>query len=168
MGKAGIDHFTKAEFEAALPKHKETGKPMCVCAGLVNGEYVYSMPVGGEDSHVIIEIRSSINATGLSADTGENSIRAYLIWFDKRSGTWKPLGSKVQKYVTRLPGWQDRLTEVLRTLYGWRLKAGNCPKCSLPKGIFKVSKAGENHGRVYAKCMAHNEFRWLDAKEAGK
>lgn len=165
--KAGIDHFTKQQFEDALPRRKGTTQPMCRCAGLLDGEYTYIMPVCGEESKVAIEIRSSIGTGGVSADTGENSIRAWLVWFDSDAKSWKPLGSKTQKYVTRLPGWQDRLASMLRTLYGWRLKAGNCPTCGKPKGIFKVTKAGANHGRVFAKCQEHNGFSWLEEDKDG-
>jgi hypothetical protein len=169
MAKKNIDHFTKQQFEDALPRHKTTGRPLCTCAGLIDGEYVYQLPVGGENSKVIIEIRSSVDAMGHSADTGENSIRAYLIYFDHNAdggkGAWRPLGSKVQKYVTRLPGWQYRLTEMLRTLYAWRNESGNCKVCGMPLHIFKVTKDGPNKGRVYAKCMTHNQFRWVTAVE---
>lgn len=157
-----VDHFTKQQFEDALPRHKQTGRQLCKCAGLIDGEYVYQMPVGGEDSKIIIEIRSSVGADGMSADSGDNSIRAYLIWYNPKTRRWEPLGSKVQKYVTRQPGWQERLVVMLRTLYGWRLDAGNCNKCGMPLHIFKVSKAGPNQGRVYAKCMSHtNYFKWI-------
>lgn len=163
--KAGIDHFTREQFEDALPKHKKTGESLWACAGLVDGEYEYYVIVGTVNDKVQIEIRSSVGPNGRSANTGENSIRAYLTWFDKDTGTWKPLGSKVQKYVTRLPGWQNRLADMLRTLYRWRLLAGNCPKCGKPKGIFK-SKTDANPGRVYAKCLQHNHFEWIE--KAGK
>lgn len=175
-GKAGVDRFNKAEFEAALPKHKTTGEPLWTYAGMMDGEHVYTVIVGTVNDKVQIEVRSSVQANGRSAESGENSIRAWLTWFDKDRGEWFPLGSKVQTYITRRPGWQDRLTETLRTLYGWRLKAKNCSNCGKPKGIFKVSKTGANHGRVYASCTnpkcrrEHREgFVWItEAKEAKK
>lgn len=164
-GKAGVDIFTKQQFEDALPRHKETGAQLWSCAGLVDGEWTYQMQIG-KDERVIIEIRSSVGGDGRSAGKGDNSIRAYLVWFDPHAKAWRPLGSKVQRWVTRQTGWQDRLTEMLRTLYMWRIKAGDCPKCGEPRKIFKVGKPGPNHGRVYAKCMKHSEFRWIT--EAGK
>lgn len=169
MSKAGVERFTRRQFEDVLPRHKSTGEQLWQCAGLVDGEYEYYVIVGTVNDKVQIEVRSSIGPDGLSAGNGQNSIRCYLTYYDKDARKWQPLGSKVQTYITRRPGWADRLTDTLRTLYGWRVKAKNCPECGKPRGIFKVGKAGPNHGRVYAKCLRHGGFIWLtEAKEAGK
>lgn len=167
--KTGIDHFTKAQFEQALPKDKNTGQKLWKHAGLIDGEHVYLMPVTMKDSknNVNIEIRSSIDQTGRSADTGDDSIRAYLTYFDGKE--WQFLGSNAQRWVTRLPGWEKRLTDMLRVLYGWRLTAGDCPTCGKPKHIFKVKKDGPNKGRIFTKCDEHNGWVWLtEPKEQGK
>lgn len=167
---AGVDHFTKQQFEDALPRDK-AGHRLCIEAGCLDGEYVYTMPVTmkSSDHQVRIEIRSSVGPDGVSADVGENSIRAYLTHYNTELKAWYPLGSKSQRWVTRQPGWEKRLTDMLRTLYSWRLKAGDCPHCGHPKGIFKVRKDGPNFGRVFAKCnegCEDNSFMWLT--EAGK
>lgn len=155
-----VQIFTLKEFEEALPKHKIHGQPLAKHVGLVEGEHEFRMPIDGD---VSITIRSSIGTSGISADTGKDSIRA---WLTDTAGT--PLGSKVSRWTTRLPGWDERLKDVLRTLWSWRLAAGNCSCCGNPKHIFKVKKAGPNKGRVFTKCSvcenAHkpNGFKFLD------
>lgn len=148
-----IDRFTKYQFETALPIHNNTGQPLWEPRGLEDGEFVYYMPIDPQSG---ILIRSSIDCSGIAADTGNDSIRA---WLAKPDGS--PLGSKVSRWTTRMPGWGDRLKEVLRTLWGWRKKAGNCPTCCKPKLVFKVKKEGPNRGRIFAKCEQHNHWTWL-------
>lgn len=146
-----VDIFTLSQFESALPRRNATGEALCQHVGLVAGEHEFRMRI---DDQTAITIRSSVNASGVSASTGEDSIRAWLIHTD---GT--PLGSKVSKWTTRLPGWDTRLCDVLRTLWQWRKKAGNCPVCNHPKVIFKVKKQGPNQGRIFAKCENCENFR---------
>lgn len=148
-----IDRFTKEQFEKALPVHKVTGQPLWESRGLENGEFVYYLPI---DPMAGILVRSSIDGSGYAAATGEDSIRAWLV---KPDGS--PLGSKVSKWTTRVAGWDERLKIVLRTLWGWRVKAGNCPKCMQPLPVFKVKKEGPNRGRVFANCKSHNVWEWL-------
>ena len=156
-----IDHFTCEQFEAALPRHKTTQAPLWSLVGVVSGEYVYRVAV---DEKVSIEIRSSVRANGQSADTGEDSIRCWLV--EKRDMSpvvvdWNPIGAKVNRYTTRLPGWQARLTANLRTLWQWRKKAGDCEKCGRPKHVAKSGKP-ESKNRVFAKCFDCNTgFVWL-------
>lgn len=149
-----VDIFTKAQFESALPVHNQTGEPLWRFGGLRDGEYEYLMPI---DSLSAILIRSSIHSDGFSAESGEDSIRAWLV-----NNEDKPLGSKVSKWVTRVPGWETRLKETLRTLWQLRKQSGNCINCGEPLGIFKVKKEGPNKGRWFAKCINHNGFVWLD------
>lgn len=156
-----IERFTRETFEQALPVHKDTGEPLWEPLGLVSGEYSYRIPING--GHVAIEVRSSIDNAGIAAESGSDSIRAWLL--DTHTG--KPLGSKVSRWTTRLPGWEDRLTNVLRTLWQWRARAGDCPICKQPKGIYKVKKEGKNKGRPFAKCFSCDDgFAWLDVSPA--
>lgn len=158
-----VDTFTKSDFEDALPKHRETDEPLWVCLGLKQFEYTYR--VVGPDHTVSIEVRSSIGQDGKSAPSGKDSIRTWLV--DAKTGG--PLGSKVTRWTTRLPGWQERLRDVLRTLWLWRLRAGDCPQCNKPKGMWKVKKEGANKSRPFAKCEhCGNGFVWLDEKPAVK
>lgn len=157
--------FTKAEFEAkALPFHKKTGNQMWTPLGIKGGEEAYAVII---DDDTRIEVRSSVDSSGVCASTGEDSIRA---WLTKTDGS--PLGSKVSKYTTRVKGWEDRTKNVLRTLWSWRTTAGNCPTCDAPKQVFKVKKDGKNKGRVFANCPNKcggdfNQFRWItEAKPA--
>lgn len=139
-----VDTFTLEEFAAALPHHKVTHKELCEYQGFVAGEHQFYMPIDGLTG---ITIRSSIGRLGVSADCGEDSIRAWLSYNDG-----KPLGSKVSRWTTRVPGWEKRLEDVLRTLWQWRKSAGDCPHCHMPKQVFKVKKEGPNHGRIFAQC----------------
>ena len=148
-----IQRFTQEQFEEALPVHKITGQPLWECRGYEGGELVYYLPICLQSG---ILIRSSIDGSGYAAATGEDSIRAWLVRLDG-----SPLGSKVSKWTTRIIGWDERLKAVLRTLWGWKIKAGDCPTCHKPKLVFKVKKAGANRGRVFAKCETHNNWTWL-------
>lgn len=154
-----VDTFNTEQFQNALPINKNTGKPMWSYGGVQKGEHIYYVETSQPDVKILV--RSSIKSrSGLSADCGQDSIRAYLVLED---GT--PLGSKVNRWTTRVPGWEERLTEVLRTLYGWTQKAGRC-SCGSPKGVYKVKKSGPNKGRVFANCpqkdnKCQNQFVWL-------
>lgn len=162
-----IDHFTKSEFEQALPRHKREGNALCrEITPIGSSEFVYLLPI---DNKTGIEIRSSVStSSGKSAGSGEDSIRAWLVEYTDISTitgektVTKPLGVKATRWTTRLPGWEERLTEVLKTLYGWRKQAGNCSKCGKPKRIAKVKKEGANKGRIFANCFDCKEgFVWL-------
>ena len=148
-----IDVFSVSEFEAALPVHKQTGEKLWKPVGFVDGEYAYKIQITPD---VFISIRSSIKEDGLSAGTGQDSIRAWLTGADG-----KPLGSKVQKWVTREPGWQDRLVDMLRELWDRARKAGYCKKCKTPNGVYRV-KQGKNKGRLFKKCPnCGGGFEWM-------
>ena len=86
-----IDTFTNFQFNDAIPKHNKTGEPMCNHVGVIAGEHCWRMHVKKD---VYVLIRSSIDKSGMSAASGEDSIRAYLVDWEL-----KPLGSKVQKFV---------------------------------------------------------------------
>ena len=141
------EKFTKEQFEKVLPKDLWKG------LGAVDGEYLYAMSPTPE---IRIYIRSSIRPDGIAADTGKDSIRA---WLSSADGT--PLGSKTQAYVTRIPGWETRLIEMLRKLWKNSKKIEQC-SCGRLMGVFKVKKRGPNHGRQFTKCLSCNSgFRWI-------
>jgi hypothetical protein len=143
-----IDQFSKSDFETYL----QTNHSPFNSLGLVNGEETYELLL---DNQTSVTIRSSIKADGLSADVGKDSIRCWLMNGDR------PLGSKVSKWTTRQPGWQERLTGNIDQLVSWRALAGDCKKCGKAKGIYKA-KTEKNKGRPFAKCQKHNGFVWLD------
>ena len=176
-----IDHFTCEQFEAALPRHKTTQAPLWSLVGVVDGEYAYvlTIDVSDSDDQVGIMIRSSVRPNGQSAGTGEDSIRCWLVsrelTYDSAGsgekiiamGEWQSIGAKVNRYTTRLPGWQVRLTANLRTLWQWRKKAGDCEKCGRPKHVAKSGKP-ESKNRVFAKCFDCNTgFVWLTEELVG-
>ena len=146
--------FPLSKFEAALPHHKVTGEALCVGLGLVDGEYAYVLRVS---DHVNIEIRSSVGANGYAHSTGEDSIRSWLV---DREG--RPIGSKIQSYVTRVPGWGDRLIKVLRELVRRGRQVEQCPVCGKTMGIYKVKKAGPTKGKLFVRCTDDcKQFRWV-------
>lgn len=145
-----IEVFSKQQFEQALPHRWE-------CLGLVDGEYAYIMPINPD---IFIMIRSSVDSSGYCAETGQDSIRAWLVNAD-----YHPLGSKISKYTTRLPGWDNRLKDVLRQLWGMAHFAKYCADCHTPMGCFKVKKPGPNKGRIFKKCTrCGNHFEWMEDK----
>jgi hypothetical protein len=148
-----IQRFSKTEFEAALPKNKRTNEVLWSGQGMVHGEYAYALPV---KEGVEINIRSSVHLDGRAADTGKDSIRA---WIADTNG--QPLGSKVISHTTRVAGWETRMTKVLRELWTRAASLNRCPTCSKYMGIYKVKKDGANKGRLFAKCWDHNHFQWI-------
>jgi hypothetical protein len=149
-----VETFSLAQFEAALPHNKATGAAMCVNRGLDRGEYVFSLPVSDK---VEITIRSSVKEDGVSAGVGEDSIRCWL----SDPATGKPVSSKLSRWVTRVHGWDVRLTDQLRTLYALGRKIGPCPKCGATLALRKVSKEGANHGKLFFSCQC-GHFAWAE------
>lgn len=158
-----IEHFTKEQFEAALPKDKHTGQPLWQPAGLQAGEWCYTVQV---TERIYILIRSSVHQAGWSADTGQDSIRFWPM--DTVSGA--PAGSKSLRWVDRKPNWQSRLTSNLRLLYGLIKRAGNCPTCGEPLYVYKA-KTGKYKGEFFAKCQIQGcpgSYKWLTGPESAK
>lgn len=141
-----IENFTQAEFEAALPKHKETGAPLWTCNGVdaKTQQITYTVTVNG-DYHILVW--SSLKATGAStAEAGKDSIRAVITC----KGT--PYGGKSSRWIDRRKGWQRRLMEDLRALANQirHVKAG-CPNCGQPCVPF-TAKTAANKGRAFVAC----------------
>lgn len=170
-----IDHFTQEQFESALPVNKLTGDPIWSPCGLIQGEYQYQIPVksithplshrdhGITDIGIII--RSSIDASGFSASTGEDSIRIRIA--DLLTG--EPYGSKLTHHITRVPGWQKRMTEQLRLLYKLASALKPCSVCGEMRKAFKVKADTESKGRFFQKCgrqgcQDKRSFEWIDVK----
>lgn len=146
--------FMREHFEMALPNHRDTGERLWTSLGLEEGEYSYLIPITDD---VSIKVRSSVDSTGYAKPAGEDSIRAWLVGIDG-----KPLGSKIQAYVTRAPGWNTRMLEVLRELARRAKRIDHCPCCGKPMGIFKVKKEGANKGRLFLSCSdACKQFKWV-------
>lgn len=106
---------------------------------------------------VCVMANSSIRRGQDVADAaGENSIRVWLCDMDG-----KPLGSKVGRWVTRQPGWRERLIEKVGFLVAMAEKVQPCPQCGDLMKVFIVNKDGPNKGRIFTKCNLHGNFRWL-------
>lgn len=155
--------FTKAEFEHALQDIVTQNKILSWSErGLQAGEYRYHVivKVFPNGTKAIVEIASSVGANGLAAETGENSIRIWL------SDGKLPLGNKVQKYVTRVTGWQRRMADVLSLVIEMGNALQYCNTCKSVEHVFVVKNGKpENIGRLFAKCNCPNSFVWLDVQE---
>lgn len=171
-----IDHFTYEQFEAALPQG--THGPLYIVQGVTDGEHAYRMPVKAfnHNGGVYVAIRSSVREDGQSAGVGEDSIRLYLMC------PTGPVASKLTKYITRVKGWERRMTTQLRTLYKIGLALKPCPQCGdlmhgfIAKGPLVLV---QNRGRLFQKCVRVNarglklhgcsgSFEWIEFKEASK
>lgn len=144
--------FTVPEFEAALPHGKQDGRPLCQSLGCLRGEHSWLMKI---DDQTAILIRSSIGPSGFSRSAGEDSIRAWLV----ETPDLRPLGSKVQRWVTRQPGWEVRLVEMLRTLWAWRRDSGNCLECGQPNLVFR----NHNSKEIFTRCRVNAHRGVLDS-----
>ena len=151
-----VDVFDRTDFEAALPVSKTSSQPLWVPRGLIQGEWTYAVPV---NPGVEILIRSSVRADGTSADTGKDSIRCYLV----DDVAHKPLGPKLSKYITRVNGWERRMTETLRELWRIGRMLGACPSCGSALRLMRVKKEGPNKGRLFISCnTCDGHFKWAD------
>jgi hypothetical protein len=155
-----IDVFDRWYFESILPTGKVTGKKLWSRRENY-GEWEYLIDMG--DPEVFIRVRSSVQtATDMSAETGEDSIRAWLVHV-RPDGEF-PISEKVTRWTTRQAGWEDRLWKIFSLLREWRQAAGDCIECGRPRRIFKVKKSGVNNGRYFAKCCESDKgsnFVWL-------
>jgi hypothetical protein len=154
-----VEIFSQKQFEDALPVHKCTAKVLWQHTGLIDGEHTYTVRPF-DNLPYVIAVRSSVKADGYSAATGQDSIRAFILTNDG-----KPFGSKISRYTTRLPGWQSRLTVILRTLAKMIKEIAPCDSCGQPCPPFKVKKQGPNKGRLFSKCINNTckapKFTWL-------
>lgn len=154
------ERFSKEDFEQALIDilAAKGNSLEVIHLGLVNGEYEYHIPLPPNQA-VNLVIRSSVDSSGFAAGAGADSIRVWLV--DAR--TDEPVGSKAQAWITRVPGWQERLAKTMRELTGRRMKTGDCHKCYAPISIYKVKKDSPNRGRLFGKCTDCSWWwGWLD------
>lgn len=145
-----IEFFTKEQFENALPCHKETGARLWEYIGFDDREHCYRLNFG--NPYCEIFIRSSVGFSGVSRSCGKDSIRAWLC----ETNSKLPLAKKLQRWVTRVPGWQKRLLDLLREMakMGKRIKL--CPDCRRIMRIVEIKK-GKNIGKHAVTCTAKDE-----------
>ena len=161
-----IDQFTLQEFKDALPYDKYTGAPHFHALGIIQGEYCFLVPI---DDRTGILIRSSVDRSGLAAESGKDSIRCWIVEFrminDIVPTLGNTIGGKSARWITRVSGWDQRLIVTIKKMWRLRKRSGDCPFCNKPKRIFQVKKNGVNRGRLFTKChTCRGEgmgFQWL-------
>jgi DNA helicase-2/ATP-dependent DNA helicase PcrA len=164
--------FNSDQFDAVMVEAADAHSAEAIGFGMKQGEQTWLLDFGDGTG---IEVRSSIDGTGLAAGTGDDSIRAWLVetkGTDRVSLTHRirtaPLGHQTVSRTHRQPGWEKRLLEKVALLHRRRTLTGNCPKCDMPLKIWKTKKPGPNKGRLIATCRvnAHKVFLWVDKLEA--
>lgn len=152
-----IEVFTRKTFEAALPLHPETNQPLWKCEGCINGEYCYRVFFGNK--HAEIFVRSSVNASGVSAGVGEDSIRVWLVAADAkkdRDGWLSPLCKKLQRWVTRQLNWRTNLSNLLLEQSRLGMAIHPCPQCGEVTRIYEI-KSGSNIGKFATGCSKYDK-----------
>lgn len=144
-----VETFTKDEFESAMPKGWHSW-------GFRDGEYVYWVPA---QHNLCVMVRSSVDNSGFSRGTGEDSIRIWLADID--TGEW--WGVKTFRWITRVRGWQVRLNKAIEDAIR---KSGSAVKCYCKKrsALRRVQKQGPNEGRLFICCADRkcNYFQWVE------
>ncbi len=160
-----VEIFTKEQFEAALPTAR--GMTLATSFAFEDGQWVYCIPVA---NGMGIKVYSGIGPSGVSAGCGEDSIRAVIV----RRPDGKVYGSKLKRWVTRQPGWRERLTDMLHEMWKLALLTGPCA-CGGTVGVYIVRKTGPNKGKMFRKCDGKAcramggkpVFQWLRRDEKG-
>lgn len=154
-----VEIFNKMQFEQALPH--ANGSTLARSFAFEDVQWTYTLPVA---HGMAIKVYSGIGASGVSADCGEDSIRAVIV----RASDGKVYGSKLKRWVTRQPGWRVRMTDMLREMWKLALLTGPC-QCGGTVGVYLVKKAGANKGRMFRKCDGDKcrVFEWLMVDDKG-
>src|SRR4030042_2165483 len=125
------ERFSIEEFEKVLEDFCLKNFTHFTQRGFICNEYRYHVSIAEVESsgvikgRVIAEIASSIGGDGYADPSGDNSIR---IWLTDDNG--QPIGNKLQKWVTRVPGWEERFTDKLTKVYEIGKKITWCDTCS--------------------------------------
>lgn len=149
------EKFSIQEFDSAMTSALKGTGLVWEHSGYFGGEMRYGIQVK-KDPVVWVLVNSSIQRDGYAADTGENSIRVWMVDDDGA-----PLGNKTQAYITRVPGWQERLANTLADVIDMANAVDYCPVCQDIQKVF-VAKQGDNRGRAFRKCGSGCVFQWLD------
>jgi hypothetical protein len=146
-----IDVFGVERFDAALEVF-----PTAKCIGQYKGEYVWVVPVVSDRTIGVI-VRSTIREDGVSAGSGEDSIRAWI----GRIPDGAPWAPKVfGRWTTRTPGWESRLRQVIEELISLSRAIRACPRCG---AWLKLSSKG---GVLQLRCDGRMAG-FLDFTDAG-
>lgn len=166
-----IDRFNQARFEAALPRTAQDGTQLARWRRFEGGQFIYRY---GVSANVFINIYSSIDESGFARECAEDSIKFLLV-----DATGALLSNKLQKYVTRVHGWENRVVEMFWRVYAMaRMIAAFCERCNEQRKIFmtkkdepyqKDGKWFTNKGRLFVKCPRCGKFEWVtEPKEVKK
>lgn len=149
-----IDQFRVTDFEKFL---SESFPGQWTALGLEMGELCYMIhPSHMPNDNLGVHIRSSMSASGVADEAGADSIRLGF----KADGQFMKYGT----YVTRVPGWGNRLDAKIRDMSALRSLSGDCRVCGKPLRI-GTSKTQSNPDRPFASCENdHRSFRWLDGQ----
>jgi superfamily I DNA/RNA helicase len=118
-----VERFSREEFEQALTAVVgglacDGKKVLYSSLGGIQGESCYALKVMGTNKRIVI--RSSVKGSGLSAGTGEDSIRLRVQYSYK--GQWRELSK--QTWTQRTPGWEGRMQEKINSLYDLAIEDG--------------------------------------------
>jgi hypothetical protein len=146
-----IDRFTRAQFEAILPVHKDTGENLWRPGVLIMGEYTYRILTANPD--VEIEVRSSVGPDEVAYGAGKNSIRCYMLSTGRFPHAVAP---KLEKFIKRTPGWDERLLEDLRFFYKMSKRLKRCPTC---KRLMRIINYEDGYALVCSGRINHIDFK---------
>ncbi len=155
---SNIHQFTIKEFERGL-EGVLNGTPFS-CLGMQKGELVYTVPV--KDTNKRIVVRSSIDHTGMAAESGADSIRVWVEYWHEHGDRWDALGKDSKSWTTRLPGWPKRLRDRLRAAWAIAMADSkpkpqpqsdgeSCPKC----GSSMVLRTRKHDGKKFLGCSTY-------------
>lgn len=152
-----IDQFSKDEFEQVLEDYCEERGLSWKCLGLVGSEFEYVIKIS---KLTWIAIRSSIWMSGFAGDCGEDSIRVWLV----EAETLESQGGKISRFITRLPGWQERLYKQLDFMLRMARYTKRCP-CGGMIGVYRSKKRNSRKGYYFRACSdrecQETRFEWL-------
>lgn len=130
-----VERFSKDDFEKALKSVREEW-----FSNFTNGEWRYHTHFGENGT---VFVNSSVGVDGYAKSVGEDSIRVWVQYSGKAL-------KKSQRWVTRVPGWQDRLVNMIKKAFKIITDMDYSPKCPDCGGAM-VIRSGV-HGRFYG-CL---------------
>ena len=153
------ERFTLEEFDQALPCDKQE-QPLFKYAGVERGEHIWVWVIPTKP-FLRIKVRSSIDHTGVAADTGEDSIRIEIQY---ESGTgndakWISVSKGPDAWTTRKKGWQTRLTNKIKEVFNTKIKTV-CRDLRPGFAFNYVRKQNANFGRPFQ--TNGDAFYWMD------
>jgi hypothetical protein len=146
-----IENFSKADFEAALPK----GAWRDAGIDSKTRQYIYTVTPANAGTFAIL-VWSSLQATGSSSKrAGKDSIRAII------THEGRPWGGKVKRWTPRTSGWRANLNETLlalrRQIVFLQTPCGACGGLLKPFTVGKHDPDCTRDGCV-AKCNKGRQF----------